>query len=70
MPQGQEKSRKTKKTDKSQEKTGKNEGFWKNSGKVRKFDKNLKVSDLVSLYLPNSLYSKAFKCYENPLKSE
>ena len=27
LPQGQEKSRKTKKTDKSQEKTGKNEGF-------------------------------------------
>ena len=33
LPHGQEKSRKTKKKDKSQEKSGKNGGFRKKSGK-------------------------------------
>ena len=51
MPHGQEKSgnqEKLLKNDKSQEKSGKNGGFWKKSGK-----KNFKTSDFLSSTLPN-----------------
>ena len=70
LPNGQEKSVKNLKNDKSQEKMG---GFEKKSGKARKFDKIKKKSDFVSLNLQNSLFSKAFKwkkLIKSPLKSE
>ena len=54
LPQGQEKSGKTKKWQKS----GKNGGFWKKSGNLTKFSK---ISGFVSSDLPNSLYLKAFE---------
>ena len=44
MPHGQEKSGKSNKNDKSQEKSGKNGDFWKKSGNLTKFDK---TSDFV-----------------------
>ena len=59
MPQGKEKSGKTKKNYKSQEKSVEIGGFEKKSGKVRKFDKVKKKSDFFSLNLQNSLNSKA-----------
>ena len=54
MPHGQEKSGKTKKNDKSQEKV-KMGGFCKKSGNIF-----LKTSDIVSSNLFNSFYFKAF----------
>ena len=59
LPHSQDKSRKTKKNDKSQEKSGRNGGFLK---KVRKKSgkKFIKISDIVSSNLFISFYFKAF----------
>ena len=43
LQHGQEKSGQTKKNDKSQEKSGKNRGFWKKSRKVKKKHQILSV---------------------------
>ena len=69
LPQGQEKSGKTKKKYKSQEKMGVYEKSREKSGNLTKF--KIK-SDFVSLVLQSSLFSKAISrnLITSPLKSD